>query len=60
MYSMSRSMRGISSKQKEVDPTFEVDKIQIDEDINENGKYDEDGVVFRPWENEEMPDYYLG
>ena len=60
MFSMSRSMRGISSKQKEVDPTFEVDKIQIDEDINENGKYDEDGVVFRPWENEEKPDYYLG
>ena len=57
---MSRSMRGISSKVKEIDPTFEIDKVQVDEDINENGKYDEDGVIFRQWENEEQPDYYLG
>ena len=57
---LSRSMRGVSSKIKEIDPTVEIDKVQVDEDINENGIYDEDGIIFRQWENEEQPDYYLG
>ena len=41
-------------------PTIDIDKIQVDEEINENGKYDEDGILFKQWENEEQPDYYLG
>ena len=57
---MSRSMRGISSKSKEIDPTIEIDKVQVDEEINENGVYDEDGIIFKQWENEDQPDYYLG
>ena len=37
MYSsLSRSMRGMASKSKEIDPIVEIDKIQVDEDINEN------------------------
>lgn len=57
--SKTRSMRGTSSKKIE-DPTFEIDKIQVTDDINENGKYDEDGILFQRWENEELPDYFLG
>ena len=41
-------------------PTIDIDKILVDEDINENGKYDDDGILFKQWENEEQPDYYLG
>ena len=54
----SRSMRGTSKKIE--DPTIEIDKIQVTDDINENGKYDEDGILFQKWDNEEMPDYFLG
>ena len=56
--SMTRQMRGTSKKIE--DPTFEIDKVQVTDDINENGKYDEDGVLFQKWENEEQPDFFLG
>ena len=53
--SSSRYMR----KTSKVDPCFEVDKIRVNEEINENEKYDEDGIIIKKWEGEDDADSYL-
>lgn len=53
--SSSRYMR----KAQKQDPCFEVDKIRVNEEINENEKYDEDGIIIKKWEGEDDTDSYL-
>lgn len=41
------------------DPTVEIDKVQVTEDINENGKYDEDGILFQNGKVQKTPMLFL-